>query len=119
MLHVATHGLKYLKISVTDSVCLHLFVGREGNEQRGGQADVRPDRRKEKGHDEERWRSGTGNSPGDWNLHCWRLAFLHVVTGTLAIVAYVVGAVAIVTGLVRYCPAWSIFGINTCQAAHK
>ncbi len=47
------------------------------------------------------------------------LAFLHVVTGTWAIVAYVVGAVAIVTGLVRYCPAWSIFGINTCQTAHK
>jgi hypothetical protein len=25
----------------------------------------------------------------------------------------------LVTGLVRYCPAWSLFGINTCQAAHK
>jgi hypothetical protein len=25
----------------------------------------------------------------------------------------------LVIGLVRYCPAWSLFGINTCQAAHK
>ena len=27
----------------------------------------------------------------------------------------VVGIVAIVTGVVGYCPAWSIFGINTCR----
>ena len=47
------------------------------------------------------------------------LGFLHVVAGTAAIVAYVVGAVAIVTGAIRYCPAWSIFGINTSSAAHK
>jgi hypothetical protein len=30
-----------------------------------------------------------------------------------------VGAVALITGLVGYCPAWSIFGINTCEATHK
>ncbi len=47
------------------------------------------------------------------------LAFLHVVTGTMAILAYIVGAVALITGLIRYCPAWTIFGINTCQTAHK
>lgn len=47
------------------------------------------------------------------------LAFLHVVTGTMAIVAYIVGAVALVTGLVRFCPVWSIFGVNTCQTARK
>jgi hypothetical protein len=47
------------------------------------------------------------------------LGFLHVVTGTLAIAACVVGAVAIVTGALRYCPAWSIFGINTGSVAHK
>ena len=47
------------------------------------------------------------------------LGFLHVVTGTWAIVAYVVGAVALITGVVRFCPAWSIFGINTYQTAHK
>ncbi len=38
----------------------------------------------------------------------------HVVTGGLAIGAYVVGAVALVTAVIRYCPAWSVFGINTC-----
>jgi len=47
------------------------------------------------------------------------LGCLHVVTGTLAIVAYVVGAVALITGTIRFCPAWSIFGINTCSAVHK
>jgi hypothetical protein len=47
------------------------------------------------------------------------LAFFHVVDGALAIVAYAVGAIALVTGLVQYCPAWSIFGINTCRMAHK
>jgi hypothetical protein len=47
------------------------------------------------------------------------LGFFHVVTGTMAIVAYIVGVVALVTGLVSYCPAWSVFGINTCQTARK
>ena len=27
----------------------------------------------------------------------------------------VVGIVALLTGAVGYCPAWSIFGINTCR----
>ena len=47
------------------------------------------------------------------------LGFLHVVTGTLAIVAYVVAAVALITGLIRFCPAWSICGINTCSVERK
>ena len=44
------------------------------------------------------------------------LGFFHILTGTLAIAAYIVGAVALITGLFRFCPAWSIFGINTCPA---
>ena len=47
------------------------------------------------------------------------LAFFHVVTGTMAIVAYVVGAVAVITGLIRFCPAWSVFGINTGRMTQK
>ncbi|MBI4401158.1 MAG: DUF2892 domain-containing protein [Nitrospirae bacterium] len=31
-----------------------------------------------------------------------------------AIVAYLVGAVAILTAAVGFCPAWKLFGINTC-----
>ena len=42
------------------------------------------------------------------------LAFLHVITGTAAVVAYVAAAIALVTGLFRFCPAWAIFGVNTC-----
>ena len=29
--------------------------------------------------------------------------------------AYGVGAVALVTGAVGYCPAWTLLGINTCS----
>jgi hypothetical protein len=47
------------------------------------------------------------------------LGLLHVVTGTMALIAYIVGAVALITALVRFCPAWSIFGINTCPVARK
>jgi hypothetical protein len=44
------------------------------------------------------------------------LSFLHVVTGALAIVAYIVGAVALITGIVRFCPAWAVLGIGTGSA---
>ena len=42
------------------------------------------------------------------------LGLVHVVTGGWAIAAYVVGGIAFVSGLVRFCPAWALFGINTC-----
>ena len=32
-----------------------------------------------------------------------------------AVVASVVGAVAFITGAVGLCPAWLLFGINTCS----
>ena len=47
------------------------------------------------------------------------LGFLHVVSGMWAIAAYIIGAVALVTGVVRFCPAWTVFGINTGGVAHK
>lgn len=44
-----------------------------------------------------------------------------IATGALAglpeagmYAAYVVGAVALVTGAIGYCPAWTLLGINTC-----
>lgn len=45
------------------------------------------------------------------------LGFAHVIVGTAAIIAYVVGAITLLTGLVRFCPAWSVVGINTCAAS--
>ena len=42
------------------------------------------------------------------------LGLSHSVTDGLAIAAYVVGGIALVTGVVRYCPVWSIFGMTTC-----
>lgn len=44
------------------------------------------------------------------------LGLFHVLTGAGAIVGYVIGAIALITGLVRFCPAWKLFGINTSRA---
>jgi uncharacterized membrane protein HdeD (DUF308 family) len=42
----------------------------------------------------------------------------HFATGAWAIAAYVVGTIALVTGLFGFCPAWAIFGVNTCSVRH-
>jgi len=47
------------------------------------------------------------------------MGLLHVFTGALAIAAFVFGAIALLTGLVRYCPAWSLFGINTSATGQR
>ncbi len=47
------------------------------------------------------------------------LSALHIITGTLMVVAYVVGAVALITGLIGFCPAWAVFGIKTCSTTHS
>lgn len=36
------------------------------------------------------------------------------LSGALAIVADVAGAVLLLTGLVGFCPLYTLFGINTC-----
>ncbi len=43
------------------------------------------------------------------------LGFVHVVTGGLAVAAYVSGGIVLITGVFRYCPAWSVLGIITRQ----
>ena len=42
------------------------------------------------------------------------VAYFGVVDGTLAIVAYVAGAIMLLTGFIKSCPLYSVFGINTC-----
>jgi hypothetical protein len=42
------------------------------------------------------------------------IAYL-ALSGALAIIAYVVGAIALFTGLIRFCPLNSLLGINTCK----
>jgi hypothetical protein len=44
------------------------------------------------------------------------VAFFHVLTGALAIAAYIVGGIALVTSVAGFCPAWAICGINTRAA---
>ncbi|MDH3978490.1 MAG: DUF2892 domain-containing protein [Gammaproteobacteria bacterium] len=39
--------------------------------------------------------------------------FAGLLTGSVGMVAYIVGAVAIVTGLFRFCPAYTVLGIST------
>lgn len=43
------------------------------------------------------------------------LAVFHVLTGTVAIVAYIVGTLALLTAVFAFCPAWIVFGINTSR----
>ncbi len=43
------------------------------------------------------------------------LAYFGLLSGTAAIVAYVIAAIALVTGLVRFCPVHALIGINTCK----
>jgi mannose/fructose/N-acetylgalactosamine-specific phosphotransferase system component IID len=45
------------------------------------------------------------------------LAATGMLTGTLAIVAYVVAAVFVLTSLVSFCPAYLLFGVRTCKKA--
>jgi len=42
------------------------------------------------------------------------LGLFPAITGAWAIAAYVVGPVAFLTGLLGFCPAWAILGVNTC-----
>jgi len=39
--------------------------------------------------------------------------FLFPVWAT--VITYVLGLVALITGVLGYCPAWKIFGIDTCK----
>ena len=43
------------------------------------------------------------------------LAYFGILSGTGAIIAYIVAAIALVTGLVRFCPVNALIGINTCK----
>lgn len=41
------------------------------------------------------------------------LYFTHVITGTLTILLLVLAGVFVLTGLIRFCPLYLPFGINT------
>lgn len=45
------------------------------------------------------------------------LYFLNILTGTLGIIALVVAAVFLLTSFLRFCPAYTLFGINTCKTS--
>jgi len=47
------------------------------------------------------------------------LSLTHVLTGGMAIAAYCLGGIALLTGAIRFCPAWTLFGINTCPLKAK
>ncbi len=46
------------------------------------------------------------------------LGFFHIVTGILAILAYVFGVIVLATAVFAFCPAWVPFGINTSGSKH-
>ena len=49
-------------------------------------------------------------------LVLFALAFFHVFTGMLGIIAYVLAGIALVTAIFGFCPAWTVFGVNTRAA---
>jgi hypothetical protein len=46
-------------------------------------------------------------------IYAW---YAMLVTGVMAIVALIIGIVLVITGLVGWCPLYSLFGIGTRQA---
>lgn len=43
------------------------------------------------------------------------IGYLADVSMGAVIAIYLVGAVALVSGIAGFCPAWKLLGINTCQ----
>lgn len=44
------------------------------------------------------------------------LYFTNVITGTLGIVLLAFAGIFVLTSLVSFCPLYTLFGMNTCQA---
>ena len=44
------------------------------------------------------------------------LGFLGVLSGTLAVIGYVIAGILVVTGITTFCPAYKLFGIKTCKS---
>ena len=42
------------------------------------------------------------------------LYFTNVITGTLGVILLILSGVFVLTSLIKSCPLYSIFGINTC-----
>ncbi len=43
------------------------------------------------------------------------IAYSPFLTGAAAMAVYIVGAVAVFTAVVRFCPAYTLFGFNTSR----
>ena len=47
------------------------------------------------------------------------LYFTNTVTGTFGIMLVVLGAVFLATSVVRFCPLYALFGLNTCPVNER
>ena len=47
------------------------------------------------------------------------LYFSGIITGTLGIVLIVIASVFLLTGLVSFCPLYTVVGLSTCPAKKK
>jgi hypothetical protein len=43
------------------------------------------------------------------------IGYLAAIPESAALAVYLIGAVALVTEVAGFCPAWKLLGINTCQ----
>lgn len=44
------------------------------------------------------------------------LYFAGVVTGVFGLILVILGGVFVLTSLIGFCPLYTVFGLNTCQA---
>jgi hypothetical protein len=47
------------------------------------------------------------------------LYWQNIISGTLAIVLLIVGAIFLLTSLISSCPLYSVFGMSTCKVEEK
>jgi hypothetical protein len=47
------------------------------------------------------------------------LYFTNVISGTLAVILFIIAAIMVLTSIFGICPAWMLFGISTCKKEEK
>jgi hypothetical protein len=47
------------------------------------------------------------------------LYFTNVITGTLGLVLLIIAGIFVLTGLIGFCPVYTLIGVNTCSKKMK
>jgi hypothetical protein len=47
------------------------------------------------------------------------LYFTNVITGTLGLVLLIIAGIFVLTGLIGFCPVYTLIGVNTCSKKNE